>query len=306
MGSHQLAASQCKAMGPPGLPSSGAPGPSPLTLILADIVKEAEGSKRKLFGATPSQRKRCRTATEKANEWWVEEQEDLVSPNVVPADHGRPGNVRAAVAMVHTDTLLAARALAGPGHSVGVLNFASGVAAHTKQLGSQEQELYLRLVTLKPALSAAGYSLEQGKIVTTTNVWERRSAGDYRVLAAPSGPYTVISAHLPKVDKHAKVTPTYIDLVKQRVDGVLRRFAAMGCNRLVLGAWGCGAFANEEHINEVAMAFAHHLAEWSGCCFDIVLFAVAGRGSCPPAAYFIFQRELSKILSLPGLKMESS
>jgi uncharacterized protein (TIGR02452 family) len=57
-----------------------------------------------------------------------------------------------------------------------------------------------------------------------------------------------------------------------RVSRALAICAAEGHRHLVLGAWGCGVFANDPKV--VARAFAVELAGTYAGAFDEVIFAV--------------------------------
>ena len=61
--------------------------------------------------------------------------------------------------------------------------------------------------------------------------------------------------------------------MRQRVRAVLHAAHAAGCRSLVLGAWGCGVFANDP--TRVATLFAEALAsaEWRHR-FDAVVFPI--------------------------------
>ena len=67
--------------------------------------------------------------------------------------------------------------------------------------------------------------------------------------------------------------PTIPGVFRRRSEYVLALASSRGCNRLVLGAWGCGVFRNDPHI--VAESFAAHLkhGDWSGR-FERVVFSV--------------------------------
>lgn len=80
---------------------------------------------------------------------------------------------------------------------------------------------------------------------------------------------------LPQGDE---LTPKQAALVSSKIVCLFSVAAAMGHKRLVLGAWGCGAFGNSATV--VAQAFYNELfvSGWSGC-FSSVVFAVPGKAS---------------------------
>jgi uncharacterized protein (TIGR02452 family) len=91
----------------------------------------------------------------------------------------------------------------------------------------------------------------------------------YRVafLTAAAPNYGAILRNQPE---HADAVP---EILHRRAGRVLDIAAAHGRRRLVLGAWGCGVFANLPVV--VARAFAEQLARPRG--FELVVFAVLDR-----------------------------
>ena len=73
--------------------------------------------------------------------------------------------------------------------------------------------------------------------------------------------------------------------VRRRIRAVLFAARLAGCRSVVLGAWGCGVFANPPAV--VARLFADVLgsAEWRGQ-FEAVVFAFLGRPGSATAAAF--------------------
>lgn len=73
----------------------------------------------------------------------------------------------------------------------------------------------------------------------------------------------------------------YERLLRRRIDGMLKTAAHLGYRRLVLGAWGCGAFGNDARV--MSDVFYHALTELDyhgygqGDLFDSVDFAVRCR-----------------------------
>ncbi|HZM78303.1 MAG TPA: TIGR02452 family protein [Candidatus Limnocylindrales bacterium] len=87
-------------------------------------------------------------------------------------------------------------------------------------------------------------------------------------------PATFLTAAAPNLGAIMRNAPHLADDVPavfaQRTRRVLRVAAAHHHRRLVLGAWGCGAFGNDPVL--VAGVFAEALRE--GAAFDLVVFAV--------------------------------
>lgn len=63
------------------------------------------------------------------------------------------------------------------------------------------------------------------------------------------------------------------DLLKQRIHRVLAIAHGYGYSALVLGAWGCGAFANDARC--IALDFRHALEHEYDAAFSEVVFAIA-------------------------------
>lgn len=70
----------------------------------------------------------------------------------------------------------------------------------------------------------------------------------------------------------SNITPEAQAALARRVELVLTLFAHHRCTRLVLGAWGCGAFRNDP--DHVASVFARLLSTSFQGVFDEVVFAV--------------------------------
>ena len=63
------------------------------------------------------------------------------------------------------------------------------------------------------------------------------------------------------------------DLLNRRIHSVLAIAHGYGCSALVLGAWGCGAFANDPR--RTAIDFRHALEHEYAGAFSEVVFAIA-------------------------------
>ena len=86
----------------------------------------------------------------------------------------------------------------------------------------------------------------------------------------------------------------YYEMFLRRIRVTLQCAAAWGYKELVLGAWGCGAFANDGR--EVAGMFAQVLHEmeaaWPFRRVDFAILSRSGNGN-----YNIFRRELKDFLT---------
>ncbi|KAJ7291178.1 hypothetical protein C8J57DRAFT_1271625 [Mycena rebaudengoi] len=161
---------------------------------------------------------------------------------------------------------------------------------------SQEESLCMR-TTLYPSLQEGFYRLPELGCVYTQDVCVfRGNYGDHPGTArAPSdmNPISewwfvdVISCAAvrgPDVDDSGHYAdPVQKDLMREKIKRIFRAAVANGCRRLVLGAFGCGAFGNPSA--EVADLFKRVLlgrngdgmkgCEFAGC-FDTITFAIKG------------------------------
>ncbi|KAJ7481591.1 hypothetical protein FB451DRAFT_1350675 [Mycena latifolia] len=224
------------------------------------------------------------------------------SPQSTPA---APPTIR----VVAADTLDAAFPLATDGRGrVALLSMASELRPGGGFLGgasAQEESLCLRS-TLHAGLRDEFYRLPERGCVYTPDVCVFRGVyGDApkNQTKAPTGTevnpaaswwfadvVSCAAVRAPDVVSAASGAEAYADaaqrdLMREKIKVVLRAAAAHGCRRLVLGAFGCGAFGNPPA--EVAQLFRRVLlgrdgtgvgrggGEFAGC-FDEVLFAIKG------------------------------
>ncbi|KAI0903353.1 hypothetical protein F4823DRAFT_629479 [Ustulina deusta] len=155
---------------------------------------------------------------------------------------------------------------------VGILNMASPLSPGGGFLNgatSQEESLCMR-TTLLPALRDEFYRMPELAVVYTPDVLVFRPA---RSEASGSGGggaedendilpkndrwfVDVVSAaalRLPETESGRYASAVDRELVVRKMRAVLRVFAAKGCTRVVLGAWGCGAYGNP--VPEIAKAW---------------------------------------------------
>ena len=91
---------------------------------------------------------------------------------------------------------------------------------------------------------------------------------DAGTLLAEPRPVTFVTSAAPNAGAAAANAPEEVAAIpavlRRRAELVLAAAASAGCDRLVLGAWGCGVFRNDP--DTVAEAFAAHLREgaWAG------------------------------------------
>ncbi|KAI0164618.1 hypothetical protein GGR57DRAFT_205205 [Xylariaceae sp. FL1272] len=164
------------------------------------------------------------------------------------------------------DTLTAAHALQHPKTKVGILNMASPLSPGGGFLNgatSQEESLCMR-TTLLPSLHDSYYRLPELGIVYTPDVLVFRHASSLSQTGEEDDilPKTqrwhvdIVSAamlRLPEVEDGAYANPADRELVTRKMRAVMRVFASKGCKKVVLGAWGCGAYGNPG--SEIASAW---------------------------------------------------
>lgn len=203
------------------------------------------------------------------------------------APGGTPGPAR--VEVTGETTLTAARRLlaAAPG-AVAVLNFASALHPGGGFLsGARAQEEYLcRLSALHRCLvdrddyygphNAAGTSLYSDRVLHSPAVPVFRD-DEYALLPEPVD-VGVLTAAAPYATGLARTEPHLLprlpEVFRSRARQVLAVAAHHGYRRLVLGAWGCGAFGNDPAV--VAAAFAELLLPGGAFArqVDEVVFAI--------------------------------
>ncbi|KAF7343466.1 hypothetical protein MVEN_01779500 [Mycena venus] len=220
------------------------------------------------------------------------------------------------ITVVEGDTLEAAFPMCiDGGGSVAVLSMASELrpgGGFLSGANSQEESLCMR-TTLYPSLQEGFYRLPELGCVYTQDVCVfRGSYGDSpRKAASEVNPVAdwwfvdVISCAAvrgPDIDEHGNYSdPTTRDLMREKIKRIFRAAEAHGCRRLVLGAFGCGAFGNPPA--EVAQLFRRVLLGRDGSrvgnrggefvgCFDEVTFAIkGGRRDTLPAFKTVFGLE---------------
>ncbi|KAF7329830.1 hypothetical protein MKEN_00246400 [Mycena kentingensis (nom. inval.)] len=222
-----------------------------------------------------------------------------------------------AITVVEGDALEAAHELSlrAPGNKVAILSMASELRPGGGFLlgaNSQEESLCMR-TTLYPSLPDAFYRLPEVGCIYTQDVCV--FCGSYGVQdtsrnlkAKPDSVNPTVEWWFVDViscaavrgpdltDADAYADPAQRDLMREKIKCIFRAAALQGCRRLVLGAFGCGAFGNPP--KEVAALFKRVLlgregsprgGEFEGR-FDEVVFAIkGGRRDTLPAFREIFE-----------------
>jgi uncharacterized protein (TIGR02452 family) len=186
----------------------------------------------------------------------------------------QPGGAPAEVRVYHATTLEAAAALVPAGGRVGCLNFASARNPGGGFLGgSQAQEESLaRSSGLYPCLTQFREMYAHNARPDSTGLYSdyfsyapgvpvfRGEAGEW----LPE-PFLVDIITAPAVNAGAlqrnnpELLPELVPTMRRRIRLVLAAAARHGIDTLILGAWGCGVFANDPA--QIAELFAEALAE---------------------------------------------
>ncbi|KAJ7031657.1 hypothetical protein C8F04DRAFT_1110204 [Mycena alexandri] len=222
-----------------------------------------------------------------------------------PASHSKAtahAPVPPKISVVEGDTLEVAYPMCiDGGSSVAVLSMASELrpgGGFLSGANSQEESLCMR-TTLYASLQEGFYRLPELGCVYTEDVCVFRGTyGNTSRTAIPSTNVNptaewwfvdVISCAAvrgPDVDEHENYTDAaQRDLMREKVKCIFCAAVGQGCRRLVLGAFGCGAFGNPP--TEVAQLFRRVLLGRDGSgvgnkggefvgCFDEVTFAIKG------------------------------
>ncbi|KAJ7507255.1 hypothetical protein B0H11DRAFT_2318997 [Mycena galericulata] len=203
------------------------------------------------------------------------------------------------ISVVEGDTLEVAFPMCSDGAGkVAVLSMASELrpgGGFLSGANSQEESLCMR-TTLYAGLHEGFYRLPELGCVYTQDVCVFR--GTYGAThpapsdVSPAAEWWFVdmiscaAVRGPDVDENGEYTDAaQRDLMREKIKCILRVAAANGCRRIVLGAFGCGAFGNPP--KEVAQLFRRLLLGRDGSgvggrggefvgCFDEVTFAIKG------------------------------
>lgn len=218
----------------------------------------------------------------------VREPSLLYRPQELPREPV-PGTHRTKITVTEETTAAAARRLGG---NVAILNFASARnvgGGYLKGARAQEEDLCRK--------SALYSSLLEARAYYDSNRAERSALYTDHLIYSPSVPFfrdedlalieepylaSVITSPAPNAgalrtdDERKRLRATF----ERRIGHVLSVFAAQAHTRVVLGAWGCGAFRNDPTM--VAELFAHALAGPYADAFADVVFAIYDRAKGAP------------------------
>lgn len=237
--------------------------------------------------------------------------ESIVGQRIIWEEAEEPGWVfrfdrPAAIVVSRKRSLEAARPYAQAGKKVCVLNFASSVSPGGGVVrGAQAQEESLcRISTLYPALSSESgqpfYARHWEMIHAGTMKRENRddciytpgvvvvredAAGEALLPKDAYYPVDVVTCAAPDLrvtDDDSMYAPTEAELFGLLIRRWRRILAVAAANQaqvLILGAFGCGVFANPPRL--VAKAFAQALAGMEHC-FETIEFAIYSAGDASP------------------------
>lgn len=212
----------------------------------------------------------------------------------------------AAIEVRNETTLAGARRLWAESHDpIAVLNFASARNPGGGFLnGSEAQEESLARSSALYASQQKVFSFYEAHRAQKSCLYSDAMilSPDCPVFRDDAGrlldePYTVtfLTSPAPNAGAIASNAPEELPLVpetlKNRAELVLTLAVHAGCERIILGAWGCGVFRNDPRM--VASTFAELLFDrgWSRR-FRTVLFSVFDRGE-PARTFRAFEEALS-------------
>lgn len=195
-----------------------------------------------------------------------------------------------AVRVIKSDTLDAAQVLhmAHPNDRIAVLSMASPLRPGGGVLSgatSQEESLCVRS-TLYPSLREEFYRIPDDALIYTSDMLVFR-AQDLSPL--PKSDYFLVDViscaalRFPEVENGRYVVEADREAMVTKIRLIIRAAAMKGCKRIVLGALGCGAYANP--IQEVAEIFRRVIygnprrkGETMGSIEEIVFAIQGGQG----------------------------
>eukprot|EP00928_Gymnodinium_smaydae_P087887 TRINITY_DN72076_c0_g1_i1.p1 TRINITY_DN72076_c0_g1~~TRINITY_DN72076_c0_g1_i1.p1 ORF type:complete len:315 (-),score=37.85 TRINITY_DN72076_c0_g1_i1:234-1136(-) len=203
------------------------------------------------------------------------------------------------------DTLSGALAL---GPEAAALNFAN---AHSHGGGykwgaqAQEEDLCRLLPQLIHSLEYVKYPIREneGECLVTRGLVAVREVSTYE-LCRSQGIVNMLTSAMPCGDRGRPESAEWTATVNLRVRGVLHAAKICGFTKLVLGAWGCGAFGNPPDL--VAQIFREQLSspEFRGAFSDIVFAIIDPKGD---GNYQPFYKEIRKLHdpTLPSLSQDA-
>ena len=220
------------------------------------------------------------------------------SASSAPADIG----VDVRIEVTNESSQAAAFRLLETRDDVSLLNFASGYVPGGGFLygaSAQEEELCRCSALFGCLLATPEYydaNRDDGTAYSTDHMIHSRAVpffrGEARELLDEPRAISIITAPAPHAGRVLAVdtdaAPRIDATMRRRIDFVLRIAADEGHRAVVLGAWGCGAFAGDPET--VAHAFADALLGQHRRAFEHIVFAILVRSSRDRLNLAAFQR----------------
>lgn len=220
--------------------------------------------------------------------------EDVVVPKppeterIVPpceSERMEPRFEKTVVTVALMDTLSGALAMGSESAALNFANAFSHGGGYKRGAQAQEEDLCRLLPQLIHSLEYVQYPIKEddGECLVTKGLAAVREVGSYK-LCRSQGSVNMLTAAMPCGSHGRPGSQMWYDTVRIRVRGVLHAAKISGFTKLVLGAWGCGAFGNPPDL--VAQIFREQLCspEFRGA-FDEILFAIVdprGDGNYQP------------------------
>ena len=185
------------------------------------------------------------------------------------------------VALARLDTASALRCMHSLPTTTGrvcALNFANQHhpgGGYLNGARAQEEDLCRLMPPLFSSLKRLRYPLRDCEAHYTQTLLAR-TAGSY-AFDGPPLPVFIVSAAMPNLggvgSKMAAGSPEWWQTVRTRLRAVLHAAREEQCETLILGAFGCGAFANPPDLVARACAEVLKSEEFRGC-FGTIVFAI--------------------------------
>lgn len=218
-------------------------------------------------------------------DWHDAVQAAIAGKQSIPQDHAMPSGARSTFAETHVQvsnetTLGAALRLVQQGARPLALNFANGIhpGGGVLQGARAQEETLCRCSALLPTLfNDPMYAAHRKRPLPDSTDWVIYSPG-VPVFRSDDGvelhqPWLLSFITCAAPVAAAIGQPAAGDLLLQRIDRVLQIARSLEYSDLVLGAWGCGAFANDPR--RTALDFRRSIENKYGGAFSEIVFAIA-------------------------------
>lgn len=202
-----------------------------------------------------------------------------ISPDAVLSARAGVSHATTTVQVTNETTLGAAMRLTREASRPLALNFANGVhpgGGFLRGARAQEEVLCRSSALYRTLVGDPMYDEHRKRHEPDSTDWTIYSP-DVPVFRLDDGteledPWTLSFITCAAPEASAIGQPRAGDLLRKRIHRLLDVAASLGHSSLVLGAWGCGAFANDS--GRTAMDFRDALASEKGTAFSEVVFAI--------------------------------